>query len=206
MVISDFKSARQRPPVPMRPTFNVSLLANEVALEPAMAAPVARRKERRVCIGEPRDEKVGEESLFPEAEISTRSCPPHRDTNFPGRSHFLEKFLFTLFTARRRENTALFRRENSMTHDECTELEDLPNVGRSIAGDLRLIGISRPKHLCGGDPYKLYRKLCRMTGRRHDPCVLDTFISIVRFLDGEPAKPWWHYTAERKRLAAGQSS
>ena len=89
-----------------------------------------------------------------------------------------------------------------MLQDDCKCLEDLPNVGRSIAGDLRLIGIKKPKQLTGRDPYKLYKKLCRVTGQLHDPCVLDTFISVVRFMDGEPAKPWWHYTAERKRMVA----
>lgn len=86
-----------------------------------------------------------------------------------------------------------------MSGDECTDLEDLPNVGRAMAGDLRLLGITKPKQLCGRDPYRLYEKLCRVTGERQDPCVLDVFISIVRFMDGEPARPWWHYTAERKR-------
>lgn len=93
-----------------------------------------------------------------------------------------------------------------MKRDQCTHLEDLPNVGRSIAGDLRLIGIKQPKQLCGRDPYKLYEKLCRLTGERHDPCVIDTFISIVRFMDGGPAKPWWHFTAERKRAMNGSGN
>lgn len=44
----------------------------------------------------------------------------------------------------------------------------------------------------------LYRRLNQITGLRHDPCMLDTFISITRFMDGEPTQPWWHYTAERK--------
>ena len=35
---------------------------------------------------------------------------------------------------------------------------------------------------------------------RHDPCVLDVFMSITRFMDGDPPRPWWDYTAERKAL------
>jgi Pathogenicity locus len=89
-----------------------------------------------------------------------------------------------------------------MTAEECTDLEDLPNIGKAMAGDLRQLGIKRPKQLRGKDPYKLYDKLCKATGQRHDPCVIDTFISVVRFMDGEPAKAWWHYTAERKRKLA----
>jgi Pathogenicity locus len=89
-----------------------------------------------------------------------------------------------------------------MNQTDCNELEDLPNVGPAVAGDLRLLGITRPKQLCGRDPYKLYEQLCRVTGQGHDPCLIDTFISIVRFMDGEPAKPWWKYTSERKREMA----
>lgn len=79
------------------------------------------------------------------------------------------------------------------------KLEDLMNVGPSIAADLRGIGIQHPDDLIGKDPYALYETLCRRTGVRHDPCVLDTFISVVRFMEGAPARPWWHYTDERKR-------
>jgi hypothetical protein len=32
--------------------------------------------------------------------------------------------------------------------------------------------------------------------------VLDTFMSAVRFMEGAPALPWWHYTPERKRAFA----
>ena len=82
-------------------------------------------------------------------------------------------------------------------------LEDLPNVGPAIATDLRRLGIGAPDELRGRDPYMLYHDLCRATHSLHDPCVLDTFIAVVRYVDGGPRKPWWHYTAERKRLFRG---
>lgn len=85
---------------------------------------------------------------------------------------------------------------------DSTALEDLPNVGPAIAADLRRLRIRTPQALRGGDPLALYEKLNRVTGTRHDPCVLDTFIAIVRYVDGAPARPWWHYTAERKRMLA----
>jgi hypothetical protein len=78
-------------------------------------------------------------------------------------------------------------------------LTDLPNVGIAIAGDLRQIGIETPAQLRRRDPYALYERLNRVTGVRHDPCVLDTFISAVDFVGGAPARPWWSYTAARKR-------
>lgn len=89
---------------------------------------------------------------------------------------------------------------------ESSALEDLPNVGRAIAADLRMLGIRRPLQLKGRNPYALYERLNRVTGTRHDPCVLDTFIAVVRFVDGGPPKPWWAYTTERKRVVSRRST
>jgi hypothetical protein len=79
-----------------------------------------------------------------------------------------------------------------------TQLEHLPNIGPSIAADLRLLGITRPTQLRRRNPYALYDRLCRLTKTRHDPCLLDTFIAATRFMNGDPPHPWWHYTKERK--------
>jgi hypothetical protein len=92
-----------------------------------------------------------------------------------------------------------------MTLDDCRELEDLPNIGPKMAADFRMMGITTPKQLRGRDPFAMYEKLCKLTGVRQDPCVLDVFIAATRFVSGEPAKPWWKYTAERKRLTAGST-
>src|SRR5262245_12505457 len=88
---------------------------------------------------------------------------------------------------------------------EITELEEIPNVGVSIAGDLRRLRISSPSDLPGRDPYAMYDDLCRITKTRHDPCLLDTFIAAVRFMEGAPAQPWWKYTSERKQTLAARS-
>ena len=85
-------------------------------------------------------------------------------------------------------------------------LEDIPNVGPAVAADLRQLGITSPADLVGRDPNAMYDDLCRITGQRHDPCLLDTFIAVVRFMEGEPKKPWWKYTAERKRELAARSA
>lgn len=77
-------------------------------------------------------------------------------------------------------------------------IADLPNIGPAMIEDFRNIGIEQPQQLAVKDPYALYDLLCRVTGVRHDPCVLDTFISAVRFMQGAPPHAWWHYTAERK--------
>ena len=83
-------------------------------------------------------------------------------------------------------------------------LEDVPNVGRRISEDFRRLGIASPGQLAGRDPYALYDDLCRVTGHRQDPCVLDTFIAAVRYMEGGPKKPWWHFTKERKRVLAAR--
>ena len=81
---------------------------------------------------------------------------------------------------------------------ECLRLEQLPNIGPSIAADLRSIGVNHPAELAARDAFDLYQTLQRATGRRQDPCVLDTFLAATDFMRGAPRRPWWAYTAERK--------
>ncbi|MFN8668683.1 MAG: helix-hairpin-helix domain-containing protein [Gemmatimonadaceae bacterium] len=83
---------------------------------------------------------------------------------------------------------------------------DLPNVGKAFAEDLRLLGFTAPAQLKGQDPMLLYDRLCELTRTRQDPCVLDTLMSITRFMDGGRARPWWDYTDERKQLMAARNT
>lgn len=82
--------------------------------------------------------------------------------------------------------------------DQLNRLTDLPNVGPAMARDLRLLGIDEPSQLRGKCPYTLHERLCTLIGTRVDPCVIDVFISIIRFMDGDSPQPWWFYTPERK--------
>jgi hypothetical protein len=84
-------------------------------------------------------------------------------------------------------------------------LEDLPNIGPAIARDLRLLSINLPQDLLGRDPFEMHARLCHLTGQQHDPCLLDVFISVVRFMAGEPPRAWWEFTAERKRILSQPS-
>ena len=86
---------------------------------------------------------------------------------------------------------------------EATTLEQIPNIGKSIANDLRSIGIIRPDQLKGNDGIKLYLKLNKTTGVWHDPCVADTFMAAVDFMNGGKSQPWWKFTAKRKTLIQG---
>ena len=83
---------------------------------------------------------------------------------------------------------------------EASRLEQIPNVGKAVAGDLRAIGIQKPSDLKGKDGIALYRKLNQKTGVCHDPCMADTFMAAVDFMNGGKPKPWWSFTAKRKVL------
>lgn len=90
------------------------------------------------------------------------------------------------------------------TAAQARRLEEIPNIGKSIAADLRAIDITEPRQLVGRDPYALYDASNAFAGMRQDPCLIDCFISAVRFMEGAPPHPWWHYTDERKRATAGR--
>ncbi len=82
---------------------------------------------------------------------------------------------------------------------EALALEQIPNVGESLAADLRSIGITHPADLTSKNAYELYLKLCRKTKSYQDPCVLDVFLSAVYFMKGKEIKMWWEFTSERKK-------
>ena len=85
-------------------------------------------------------------------------------------------------------------------------LTDLPNIGKAGAEDLRLLGIRFPSQLIGKCPFEMYEALCRKTASRHDPCVIDVFMSVTRFVAGEEPQPWWAFTPERKQALNDTSS
>jgi hypothetical protein len=84
---------------------------------------------------------------------------------------------------------------------EAATLEQIPNIGRSIAQDLREIGIQTPDALRSENAQTVYEALCMKRGVRQDPCVLDTFMAAIDFMNGAPPTPWWHYTPLRKESA-----
>ncbi len=56
-----------------------------------------------------------------------------------------------------------------LNRGDIIDLEDIPNVGPSIAHKLRRVGIHSPKNLAGKDPCTMYDDLCDATGVRQDP-------------------------------------
>jgi len=81
-------------------------------------------------------------------------------------------------------------------------LEDIPNIGKSIASDLRALGILNPQQLAARDPLKIYLALSDCMGKRHDPCVLYTLLAARHFLENGESVPWWKFTPEGKKLLA----
>jgi hypothetical protein len=85
-----------------------------------------------------------------------------------------------------------------MSRTAIKNLQDIPNVGKAIEKDFILLCIKKPVELIGRDPYQMYDELCNLTNKRHDPCLIDVFISAVRYMEGGPPKKWWEFTKERK--------
>lgn len=89
------------------------------------------------------------------------------------------------------------------TAGEARTLEQIPNVGKAVAADLRRLGIREPADLKGKDGIALYEKLNRVSGVRHDPCMADTLMAAVDFMAGGKPRPWWKFTAKRKAVLGG---
>ena len=87
----------------------------------------------------------------------------------------------------------------AMSAKNAKVLKDIPNIGPSMVSDFKMLEIHTPEDLKMRDSYALYTKLCKITGKRHDPCVLDTFMAAVDFMNGAVSQPWWNYTKTRKQ-------
>lgn len=91
-----------------------------------------------------------------------------------------------------------------MAVNRSDELLRLRNIGPAMRRDFALLGIDSVAGLARCDADALYLALQKKTGRRHDPCVWDTFAAAIHQAQTGEALPWWHFTHERKaREAAG---
>ncbi len=88
----------------------------------------------------------------------------------------------------------------SLFAEKIIKFQDIPNVGPAMIADFKLLNIMDPSELKSRDALSMYQDLCKITGTRHDPCVLDTFLAVVDFMKGAPSYPWWYYTSDRKKL------
>jgi hypothetical protein len=85
-----------------------------------------------------------------------------------------------------------------MREEAMARLQQIPNVGPKMAGDLLKLGVTRLEDAAGRDPDEMYHELCAIDAKRHDPCVRDVFAAVVSYAGGGPARPWWEFTPERK--------
>ena len=89
-------------------------------------------------------------------------------------------------------------------------LDDLISVGPAALRDFELLRIRSVSQLARANPKKLYEKLCRVTGQRHDICCLDVFSAVVAQARNPrlPAEQcqWWYWSRRRKAAekAAGK--
>ncbi len=85
-----------------------------------------------------------------------------------------------------------------MTDVKPKRLGDLRNVGKAMLTDFNLLGIERVEQLAECEPRELYDRLQAITGHRHDPCVLDTFMAAVHEARTGERLNWWAFTPARK--------
>ena len=85
---------------------------------------------------------------------------------------------------------------------QASKLEDIPNIGKSIASDLRAIGILHPQQLATHKPLVTYFALAARMGHRHDPCVLYALMAAQHYLESGESLPWWKFTEQGKMLLA----
>lgn len=76
-------------------------------------------------------------------------------------------------------------------------LESIPGIGRSMARDLRDLGIYQVSDLLRKDPSQLYDSLCKLRGNVQDRCVLYVFKCAVYYAEQDHPDPellkWWNW-------------
>ncbi|HUE57793.1 MAG TPA: helix-hairpin-helix domain-containing protein [Candidatus Udaeobacter sp.] len=82
------------------------------------------------------------------------------------------------------------------------QLGDLVSIGPAMLQDFERLGIRSVAQLARQNPQRMYARLGRATGRRQDPCVLDTFCAAVAQARNPrlPAEQcqWWYWSRKRK--------
>jgi hypothetical protein len=99
------------------------------------------------------------------------------------------------------------KRENMASRER--RLEDIVSVGPAMKRDLALLGVHSVIALARCEAEDLYRRLCRKTGKRQDPCVLDIYCAAVEQARDPLLPPeqcvWWYWSSRRKESAEAGS-
>lgn len=82
------------------------------------------------------------------------------------------------------------------------DLEQIPGVGKSIAEDLRRLGITSVRQLKGKSPERLYKRLCDFQASPVDRCMLYVFRCAVYYASTKDPDPerlkWWTWKDRRR--------
>ena len=82
------------------------------------------------------------------------------------------------------------------------QLGDLISIGPAMLRDFELLRIRSVAQLARQNPQSMYARLNRLSGRRQDPCVLDTLCAAVAQAKNPrlPAEQceWWYWSRKRK--------
>lgn len=83
------------------------------------------------------------------------------------------------------------------------QLRDLRSIGPAMLRDFDALGVTSVQQLKRKTARELYEELCRITGQRQDPCVLDVFECAIAQakdpkLPAEKCDSWW-WSRRRKR-------
>lgn len=97
---------------------------------------------------------------------------------------------------------------HSLARNGHRELIDLISVGPATVREFHLLGVRSVAQLARANPESLYDKLCRLHGRRIDPCCLDVFSAAVAQARN-PSLPaekcaWWYWSQQRKAKSAAR--
>lgn len=81
------------------------------------------------------------------------------------------------------------------------DLEQIPGVGKSVAADLRRLGIASVRQLKGRSLERLYRRLCDFQASPVDRCMLYVFRCAVYYASTRDPDPellkWWNWKDRR---------
>lgn len=76
-------------------------------------------------------------------------------------------------------------------------LLNIPGIGKSMAEDLRVLGIESVADLTEKDPQQMYDRLCEIRNTKLDPCVLYGFRCAVYYAGNNVHDPeklkWWNW-------------
>jgi len=94
------------------------------------------------------------------------------------------------------------KKRAALVDEDNRQLKDLAGVGPATLKDFAQLGVHSVPELAESDGTELYKRLCDLTGLRHDPCCLDVFrCAVAQARDPNLPKEqrnWWYWSQARK--------